>query len=383
MSSINSISIEKLARLVGTPHCPVLVDVRTDEDFKADPRLVPGATRRPHGDVSDWAGEFAGRSAVVVCQKGEKLQRRGRGLAAARRRSRRCAGRRLRGLEEGGAAARSDRAHAAARPARPHRLGHPLAAEGRSHRLSVADPPLRRSARGVPVRDAGRGRGRRRPVRRDAVRHRGRGLEPSRRALHLRRHDRGVRAGDRAAAPSRHHREGRRHRASRSRPAGGRAARGVARPVADVFRRSRPARSGARCSTTPSTAGAATRRRRRTTGTPRSRAHDDDEAHRCDAAAPARPAVDARGASRLAARRGAELRRSRRPDRGDAPHPGRGEEVGVGGAVSPRAQLLHAAARPGGAAACDLYRLADAPHGAAASWRAACSCCPASSPSWR
>jgi rhodanese-related sulfurtransferase len=73
MSSINSISIEKLARLVGTPYCPVLVDVRTDEDFKADPRLVPGAMRRRHGDVSDWAGEFAGRSAIVVCQKGEKL----------------------------------------------------------------------------------------------------------------------------------------------------------------------------------------------------------------------------------------------------------------------------------------------------------------------
>jgi rhodanese-related sulfurtransferase len=73
MSSINSISIEKLARLVGTPHCPVLVDVRTDEDFKADPRLVPGAMRRAHADVSDWAGEFTGRSAIIVCQKGEKL----------------------------------------------------------------------------------------------------------------------------------------------------------------------------------------------------------------------------------------------------------------------------------------------------------------------
>jgi rhodanese-related sulfurtransferase len=68
-----AISVEKLARLVGTPQCSVLVDVRTDEDFKADPRLVPGATRRPHSDVSDWAGEVAGRSAVVVCQKGGKL----------------------------------------------------------------------------------------------------------------------------------------------------------------------------------------------------------------------------------------------------------------------------------------------------------------------
>jgi rhodanese-related sulfurtransferase len=73
MSSINSISAEKLARLVGTPHCPVLVDVRTDEDFLADPRLVPSATRRPYADPSAWAVEFAGRSAVVICQKGTKL----------------------------------------------------------------------------------------------------------------------------------------------------------------------------------------------------------------------------------------------------------------------------------------------------------------------
>jgi len=73
MSSINSISFEKLARLIGTPHCPALVDVRTDEDFHDDPRLIPGAMRRPYADPSAWAGEFAGRSAVVICQKGAKL----------------------------------------------------------------------------------------------------------------------------------------------------------------------------------------------------------------------------------------------------------------------------------------------------------------------
>ena len=39
MSSINTISIDKLARLIGTPKCPVIVDVRTDEDFDNDPRL--------------------------------------------------------------------------------------------------------------------------------------------------------------------------------------------------------------------------------------------------------------------------------------------------------------------------------------------------------
>lgn len=41
MSSYTSISSDKLARLIGTAHAPVLVDVRLDEDFDADPRLIP------------------------------------------------------------------------------------------------------------------------------------------------------------------------------------------------------------------------------------------------------------------------------------------------------------------------------------------------------
>ena len=65
---------------------------------------------------------------------------------------------------------------------------------------------------------------------------------------------------------------------------------------------------------------------------------------------------------RLAARRVPELRRAGRPDRGHAPHPGRGEALDFGSAISARAQLLHAAAGARGAAARDLYRLADAPH---------------------
>jgi rhodanese-related sulfurtransferase len=79
MSSINTISIEKLARLIGTPHCPVLLDVRTEDDFRADPRLIPGAVRRPHGGAADWAQDFAGCSAVAICQKGAKLSQ---GVAA-------------------------------------------------------------------------------------------------------------------------------------------------------------------------------------------------------------------------------------------------------------------------------------------------------------
>jgi rhodanese-related sulfurtransferase len=73
MSSYTSISVDKLSRLIGTATTPALIDVRTDEDFAADPRIIPGALRRSHETAADWAKSFSGRSAIVVCQKGLKL----------------------------------------------------------------------------------------------------------------------------------------------------------------------------------------------------------------------------------------------------------------------------------------------------------------------
>ena len=73
MSSINTISPEKLARLVGTPNCPVVIDVRDDDDLAADPRLVPGSVRRGSAEPWRWASELQAASAVVVCQKGLKI----------------------------------------------------------------------------------------------------------------------------------------------------------------------------------------------------------------------------------------------------------------------------------------------------------------------
>ena len=73
MSSTTTISFEKLARLVGTPACPVLIDVRTDEDFALDERLIPGSRRRSHKDLDAWVQEFAGKRAIVICQQGKKL----------------------------------------------------------------------------------------------------------------------------------------------------------------------------------------------------------------------------------------------------------------------------------------------------------------------
>ncbi len=73
MSSNTVISIEKLSRLVGRPDSPVLIDVCTDGDFACDPRLIPGAVRKSHKDVAEWAADFAGREVVVICHKGLKL----------------------------------------------------------------------------------------------------------------------------------------------------------------------------------------------------------------------------------------------------------------------------------------------------------------------
>jgi rhodanese-related sulfurtransferase len=73
MPSLNSISVEKLARLIGTPGCPALIDVRLDEDFAAAPRLLPGSLRRDHAAVGEWSAQLSGRPAIVLCQAGGKL----------------------------------------------------------------------------------------------------------------------------------------------------------------------------------------------------------------------------------------------------------------------------------------------------------------------
>jgi rhodanese-related sulfurtransferase len=73
MSSYTSISPDKLFRLIGTPSAPAIIDVRIDEDVDADPRLIPGALRRSHRNVNDWASSLSGQSVVVICHKGQKL----------------------------------------------------------------------------------------------------------------------------------------------------------------------------------------------------------------------------------------------------------------------------------------------------------------------
>ncbi|CAN5139715.1 sulfurtransferase/chromate resistance protein [soil metagenome] len=73
MPSPTTISIDKLARLIGTPNCPVLIDVRDADDFLADPRLIPGSVHRSHEQVERWANDIDKPSAIIICQHGRKL----------------------------------------------------------------------------------------------------------------------------------------------------------------------------------------------------------------------------------------------------------------------------------------------------------------------
>ncbi len=72
MSSINTITSDKLSKLIGTPRAPVIIDIRTADDYAADTRLIPGSVRSGPDPMS-MAHEQSGRNIVVVCQQGSKL----------------------------------------------------------------------------------------------------------------------------------------------------------------------------------------------------------------------------------------------------------------------------------------------------------------------
>ncbi|MCJ2025542.1 chromate resistance protein ChrB domain-containing protein [Methylobacterium sp. J-067] len=75
----NTISVDKLARLIGTPACPIVIDVRTLEEFVGNQRLVPGSLAHASDRVAEWAPALRGSAVVVVCEDG---RRNSHGVAA-------------------------------------------------------------------------------------------------------------------------------------------------------------------------------------------------------------------------------------------------------------------------------------------------------------
>lgn len=77
MPAPDAISCEQLARLLGTPKSPTILDVRREPVRADDPRLLPGARALAEVDLSPErlaaiASEIAG-PVVVVCAEGHRL----------------------------------------------------------------------------------------------------------------------------------------------------------------------------------------------------------------------------------------------------------------------------------------------------------------------
>src|SRR5215467_4391013 len=70
MPAPTEITVLQLARLVGLPGAPAIVDVRKDEEFKSDPRLVPTARRHSCPGGTEWCRRYGGQPIVVACQTG-------------------------------------------------------------------------------------------------------------------------------------------------------------------------------------------------------------------------------------------------------------------------------------------------------------------------
>ncbi|WP_417685301.1 chromate resistance protein ChrB domain-containing protein [Roseibium sp.] len=79
MAAPTEITISQLQRLIGTPDCPALVDVRDIDDFEADPFLIPGTFRPPAESLCapDFTARlhaaFPDRKIVIICKKGLKI----------------------------------------------------------------------------------------------------------------------------------------------------------------------------------------------------------------------------------------------------------------------------------------------------------------------
>jgi rhodanese-related sulfurtransferase len=78
MSGPNTISVEKLLRLIGTARCPLIIDVRIPDDYKLDERILPCTVKMDHKAISKHGFDssllpYKDAPCVVVCQRGAKL----------------------------------------------------------------------------------------------------------------------------------------------------------------------------------------------------------------------------------------------------------------------------------------------------------------------
>jgi hypothetical protein len=73
MPGPDEISVAQLARLIGTPDAPVVIDVRPQEDRDADPYLMPCARVASHLTPETALPSGPPRAIAVTCYKGGKF----------------------------------------------------------------------------------------------------------------------------------------------------------------------------------------------------------------------------------------------------------------------------------------------------------------------
>lgn len=68
MPALNSITPDKLFRLIGTPTSPTIIDVRPDGEG-----LIPSSVRQPADQVAAWGSDVCAEKVVVTCVHGGSL----------------------------------------------------------------------------------------------------------------------------------------------------------------------------------------------------------------------------------------------------------------------------------------------------------------------
>jgi|GEM_PF-2163943 len=72
MASPVQILVRQFARLLGMPTAPVIIDVRTDDDYALSEYLIPSAIRCVHLSITKLLPALTCSHVVVYCQKGLK-----------------------------------------------------------------------------------------------------------------------------------------------------------------------------------------------------------------------------------------------------------------------------------------------------------------------
>lgn len=71
MSALNAIAPAKIMRLLGTPKCPTLIDVRMPDEIEG--QLFPAAISLQGADVAAWGAAYAGKEVIVICRNGQAV----------------------------------------------------------------------------------------------------------------------------------------------------------------------------------------------------------------------------------------------------------------------------------------------------------------------